>query len=266
MAEVREVGEGVFAVHYDFLDQNIGVVVGSDRVLVIDTRSSHLQGRELQDDLRRLSAAPWVVLNTHHHWDHVFGNAMFRPGEVWGHRRCALRMLERSEEARRRFAVDLPSLAAELAELEVSPPDRTFGDDDEPAIDLGDRAVSVRYLGRGHTDDDVVAWLPDAGILFAGDLVEEGSPPHFGDSFPLEWPPTDRRLLGLEAKVVVPGHGLVVDARFVRAQLAELEDAAALVRQAHAEGRPAADAARGLPWAREPFGREFADRAYRSLG
>ena len=264
MAEVREVGEGVFALHYDLLDQNIGVVVGSERVLVIDTRSSHPQAHQLQEDLRRLTSAPWVVLNTHHHWDHTFGNAVFRPAEIWGHERCVLRMLERSDEARREIGRRLPDLAAELQEVELSPPDRTFGDEDAPGLDLGDRIVALRYLGLGHTDEDVVAWLPEAGIVFAGDLVEQGAPPAFGDAYPLAWPGTDRRLLDLGAGAVVPGHGHVVDAAFVRGQLEELQAAADVARVAHGEGAPVEEAVRRLPWP-QAYSRDFAERAYLTL-
>lgn len=265
MAEVREVGEGVFALHYDALDQNIGVVLGRDRALVVDTRSSHVQGREIQEDLRRLTSLPWVVLNTHHHWDHTFGNAAFRPAEIWGHERCVTRMLERSAEAIDEIGRRMPELAPELADVVVTPPDRTFGDLDRPSIDLGGRAVEVRYLGLAHTDNDVVARLPEAGILFAGDLVEEGAPPAFGDAYPLDWAATDAALLAMEPGSVVPGHGRVVDAPFVRAQMEELALGRDLIREAHAGGRPAVDAARSLPWPFEPFGRDFAERAYEQL-
>jgi glyoxylase-like metal-dependent hydrolase (beta-lactamase superfamily II) len=261
MVEVREVGDGALALHYDFLDQNIGVVVGGERALVIDTRSSTVQAREVIEDLRRVTPLPWVVLDTHHHWDHVFGNAAFRPAEVWGHERCVARMLERSAEAIEEVGRAIPSLAAELAEVEVSPPDVTVGDGEPARIDLGGRVVEVRYLGRAHTDDDVVAWLAEDGILFAGDLVEEGAPPSFGDAYPLEWPATDEALLDLGAAAIVPGHGRVVDGPFVRAQMEELALGARVMRDAHAAGRPLADAARSLPWPVEPFGSQFAERA-----
>jgi glyoxylase-like metal-dependent hydrolase (beta-lactamase superfamily II) len=265
MAEVREVGDGVLALHYDFLDQNIGVVVGGERVLVIDTRSAPVQAREVIEDLRRVTPLPWVVLDTHHHWDHVFGNAAFRPAEVWGHERCVARMLERSAAAIEEVGRVIPSLAAELAQVEVSPPDVTVGDEDRARIDLGGRAVEVRYLGRAHTDDDVIAWLPEDGILFAGDLVEEGAPPAFGDAYPLEWPATDGSLVALGAASIVPGHGRVVDEAFVREQMEELSLGAGVMREAHAAGRPVAGAARSLPWPVDPFGSRFAERAYAQL-
>jgi len=91
MASRIEVGDRVYQRRYDPCDVNVSVVVGSDGLLVADTRCSLAEARELRDHLRELSAEPvrWVV-NTHIHWDHVWGNAEFvsprqvPPAEVWG--------------------------------------------------------------------------------------------------------------------------------------------------------------------------------------
>jgi glyoxylase-like metal-dependent hydrolase (beta-lactamase superfamily II) len=68
--------------------------------------------------------------------------------------------------------------------------------------------------------------VPDVAVVVAGDLVEQGAPPSFEDSYPLDWPDTLTDLLALQPRLVVPGHGAVVDAEFVhdqRAQLSKLE-------------------------------------------
>lgn len=94
----------------------------------------------------------------------------------------------------------------------------------EATIDLGDRAAVLRHLGRGHTGDDIVVVAP--GVVFAGDLVEESGPLQYDElSFPREWPATNRRLVELigDHALVVPGHGAVVDRRFVVAQQRTLE-------------------------------------------
>ncbi|HET9853142.1 MAG TPA: MBL fold metallo-hydrolase, partial [Candidatus Limnocylindrales bacterium] len=92
----------------------------------------------------------------------------------------------------------------------------------------------LSYLGRGHTDTDIAIEVPDANVLFAGDLLEEGATPSFGDSYPLEWPDTVERLLPLATGAVVPGHGAVGDRAFVETQLANLRALAALARDVHA--------------------------------
>jgi len=88
-------------------------------------------------------------------------------------------------------------------------------------LDLGGRVVELRHLGPGHTPGDVVVRVPDAGVLFAGDLVEQGAPPAVGpDADVASWVGVLGRLG--TADVVVPGHGDPVDRAFVEAQRAEL--------------------------------------------
>ena len=89
MAGWTEIGDRVFVRRYAFFDQNIGVVLGDGEALVIDTRSTHAQAREILTDLRELTADPvTVVVDTHGHFDHVYGNHVFRPATIWGHERC----------------------------------------------------------------------------------------------------------------------------------------------------------------------------------
>jgi glyoxylase-like metal-dependent hydrolase (beta-lactamase superfamily II) len=230
MSPWREVADRVFVRRFAFFDQTIGAVVGRERVLVIDTRSTLVQARELLDDLRHVSALPHVVLNTHAHFDHVLGNAAFRPCEIWGEDGCARFMRELGLARRAGMAAEIPGIAADLLASPVDPPDRTFAR--ETTLDLGDRRVDFRFLGRGHTDHDVVAVVQDAGVLFAGDLVEEGAPPSFGDAFPLEWPATLGHLLDAAGEGrVVPGHGEVVDRDFVAGQLGDIAFIAEMARR-----------------------------------
>jgi len=229
----REIGDRVFVRRYAFYDQNIGVVLGGDEALVIDTRSTHVQAREILADLRELTAAPvTVVVDTHGHFDHAFGNRVFRPATIWGHQRCVA-FLQRTGEARRaRVAADEPELADDLREVVIDPPDRTFAT--ETTIEVGGRPIELRYLGRGHTDHDIVITIPDAGALFAGDLVENGAVPSFGDAYPLDWQDTTAAIAPLVEAVVVPGHGDHGDRTFVEEQAAALAALADLARRVHA--------------------------------
>lgn len=225
----QEIGERVFVRRYKLFDQTIGVVIGAEGVVVIDTRTSHRRADELIADLRALTRAPIAfVVNTHMHYDHTFGNARFRPAPTWGHVRCAAAMREGGEAKRQRVIDQIPELAEELAEVEIVPPDRVF--EESALLDLGDRQLELRFLGRGHTDNDIVVHVPDAGVLFAGDLLENGAPPSFGDAYPLAWAETGARLLDLVEGAVAPGHGEVADRRFATEQVAGLAALADLCR------------------------------------
>jgi glyoxylase-like metal-dependent hydrolase (beta-lactamase superfamily II) len=218
----REVGDGVLVRRHAELDLNCGLVVGDGACLVIDTRSHLGEARALAEAVRFVTPHPWTVVNTHAHHDHCFGNAAFRPAQVWGSRACATDLEHSGELQRAAVLADLRAAGDPDAELvaiaPIDPPDHRV--DDVAVLDVGGRPVTLRTLGRGHTDGDLVVVVDD--VLFAGDLVEEGAPPAMEDAFPLEWPDTVSTLLGLVRGPVVPGHGAVVDAAFVAAQRDEL--------------------------------------------
>ena len=140
-------------------------------------------------------------------------------------------------------------MAADLAAVDVLPPDRTVHI--ESTMDIGGRTLELRHLGRGHTDGDLVVLVTDSSVLLAGDLIEESGPPSFGDSYPLDWPDTVHTMaqLATAATVVVPGHGRPVDIDFVRAQHDQLTQLAWQIRDGDSDGAAPEDVA-----AKAPFG------------
>jgi glyoxylase-like metal-dependent hydrolase (beta-lactamase superfamily II) len=225
-----EVGDRVFVRRYAFFDQNIGVVLGDGAALVIDTRSTNAQAREIVADLRRLTASPvTVVVDTHGHFDHAYGNHVFRPSPIWGHEGCVTFMARTGEARRTRIAAENPEIATDLAEVVIDPPDKTFSE--TAYVEVGGRRVELRFLGRGHTDHDIVVDVRDAGVLFAGDLLENGAVPSFGDAYPLDWPETASRVAELAVGVVVPGHGDHGGRAFADQQAAAIGELAFLARQ-----------------------------------
>ena len=125
-----------------------------------------------------------------------------------------------------------------MAEVRLLPPDRTVHQ--SATLDVGGRPVVLRHPGRGHTAGDLVVHVPDADVLVAGDLVEQGAPPSFEDAYPLEWPETLAALL--RADHAHDGGGARPRRRrrpaFVAAQHAELTALAWLIREGHADGAP----------------------------
>ncbi len=225
-----EVGDRVFVRRYAFFDQNIGVVLGDGAALVVDTRSTHVQGREILADLRELTTSPvTVVVDTHGHFDHVLGNHVFRPATIWGHEGCVAFMGRTAGSRMARIAEESPEIAADLAEVVIDPPDRTFTE--TAYVEVGGRRVELRFLGRGHTDHDIVVRVPDAAILFAGDLLEGGAVPFFGDAYPLDWPETAYRVAELVVGVVVPGHGDHAGRPFAEEQAVAIGELAFLARR-----------------------------------
>jgi glyoxylase-like metal-dependent hydrolase (beta-lactamase superfamily II) len=234
----REVGERVFVRRHKTLDVNAGLVLGDDRCLVIDTRGSDREAGELLRAIRTITHLPYVVANTHAHFDHCFGNATFaaqQPGcEIWAHERCQDALASAGAEQRASIATWLHDsgeslLAGEVETVVLELPNRTLTGD--VAIDLGGRQVMLHHPGRGHTDHDIVVEITDAGVAFVGDLVEQGAPPSFDDAFPLEWPSTLDGLHDRLGPVVVPGHGDIVDREFVARQRVDIAEVAQVARK-----------------------------------
>ena len=246
-----EIGDRVYVRRYPFFDQNIGVVLGDGEALVIDTRATHAQAREILADLRELTASPvTVVVDTHGHFDHTYGNHVFRPAAIWGHERCVTFMARTGEQRRAGIATSEPEIAADLPEVVIDPPDRTFKD--TVTVEVGGRAVELRYLGRGHTDHDIVVDVPGASVLFAGDLVENGAVPYFGDGYPLDWPATAAALASLVGGVVVPGHGDHAGRTFADEQAVAISGLAALAHRVRAGDLSLDDAVAQTPFPAYP--------------
>jgi glyoxylase-like metal-dependent hydrolase (beta-lactamase superfamily II) len=215
----QEIGDRVFTRKYPFFNQQIGVVLGGRDVLVVDTRSTPAQAREIASDLGELTRDPVsIIVDTHWHFDHSFGNSVFRPATIWGHVRAAEQLRREGAATIEEVAAEIPEIAADIRETVIDPPENTF--EDRATVAVGDRVVELSFHGRAHTDGDIVLVVPDANVMFAGDLLEEGAAPSFGDSYPMEWPATVERLLALATGAVVPGHGAIGDRAFVVDQLA----------------------------------------------
>ena len=237
MSVFDEIGGGVFRRRYESLDLNIGLVIGETAVLLVDSRASHRQADQLRDELRELTELPvgWVV-NTHYHWDHTWGNARFPEAALWGHELCRRQMLRAGDAAREQAIEWMPPEHHDaIREVIVTPPTETFTE--TARIDLGDRIVLLSYHGKGHTDSDIVVRVPDAEVIFAGDLVEEGAPPSFGDSFPLDWASTLDMAMQ-DGVTIVPGHGDLVDDGFVADQRAEIASVADMARSGFHDRAP----------------------------
>ncbi|WP_329425635.1 MBL fold metallo-hydrolase [Streptosporangium sp. NBC_01495] len=195
-----EVADRVLVRRYAELDLSVGLVMGDGGCLVVDTRGDERQGAELLSEVRRITRDPWTVAITHSHFDHSFGTRPFLGRPVWAHEGCRADLVENGDRAREEWArhyrdLGRPDIADDIAKTEIVPPDHLVTD--RARLVVGGRPVVLAHLGRGHSGNDLVVHVPDAGVIFAGDLVENGAPPAYEDAYPLEWPATVAGLLDL---------------------------------------------------------------------
>jgi len=262
----HEVASRVWVARYAWLDVNVTLVGGERGLLVVDTHSSELAAREVLEDVRRLGAGDVVaVVNTHEHFDHTFGNAVFRDayGAVPIHATdwAAEHTLAAGERVQGRYADSDDPHRDEVLATRIVPADQSFSS--ARAIDLGDRLVELIHPGRGHTAGDLVVRVPDVDVLLAGDLVEESAPPSFGgDCHPFEWPSSLDLVISLltDASVVVPGHGSVVDLSFVQDQRNDIGTVAETIRDLAGRGVTPAQALESAEW---PYPKELLAEAVR---
>jgi glyoxylase-like metal-dependent hydrolase (beta-lactamase superfamily II) len=259
MSAWNETSEGVFIRRFEPVNVTVTAVLGGEGVLVVDTRCSVQEGRELRVELAKLTPLPvrWVV-NTHSHFDHMWGNAAFDvplmepPAEFWGQRNTPDFDPEDPDFLKLReylIGEGGPEWKVKVEELVVRTPDRLVTA--SHALDIGGRVVELLHVGRGHTDHDLVLWLPDAAVLVGGDLVEQSGPVAFGsDSFPLDWPTTLAALAALtgENTTYVPGHGDPAGRAFLRDTQEFVTAVAAQIRALHADGVPVERAVETGSW------------------
>jgi cyclase len=231
------VGPGVYAAVARPGDRssvgNAGFVVGTDAVLVVDSFATVEAARELLAEIRRITRAPlkWVV-NTHYHFDHVGGDRVFTEAGAVVLAHENVRGWVRTENFKWRKEIT-PEDRAVLASLAL--PDVTYRDG--LSLWLGDRAAEI-VVKPGHTGGDSVVFVPDADVVFTGDLFWKDTLPNLIDADTREWTKTlDTFLEKHPASRFIPGHGEpgpALDVRFFRDYLVGLRTS---VEKAIAEGK-----------------------------
>ena len=204
---VKKVGDNVYAaigVDGGKAGSNAGFIVGDKGVLVVDTFTTVEAARALLDEIKKVTPQPVrFVVNTHYHLDHTGGNAVFAEAGATIIAQQNLRGWVRTENLKFFGADPKPEQKARVESL--VPPDETY--DQSMDIYLGSRRVHLCYL-PGHTGGDTVVFVPDANVVFGGDLVWQKHLPNLIDATTSAWVETlDRMLAAHPNSTFVPGHG-----------------------------------------------------------
>ncbi|MEV7043314.1 MBL fold metallo-hydrolase [Amycolatopsis sp. NPDC051061] len=218
VAGARELAPDLLVIPNDRVDlvPNIGVIGGTDAVLVVDTGLGTANASEVLAFAASVANGRRLYLTTtHFHPEHAYGAQVFAGAATYlVNRAQADDLATKGAGYLEMFRGLDPVVAARLADVRVPAPDEVY--DGSRELDLGGRIVRLRPTGRGHTVGDQVVEVPDAGVLFTGDLAETGQfailpwfPPHDTDVTGVGWLSVLDRLAAREPRVVVPGHGEV---------------------------------------------------------
>ena len=234
---------------------NSGLIVGNRLAALIDTGAGPREAEAIHRAVRRITDLDLIVVNTHAHGDHFLGNDYFRAQGVrdfYAGNLAIGHMRESAAEQRELVRTLEPEMGAGVGEhTAIHVPAHALGSEPHE-LNLGNRFITLQQVGSAHSPGDVT--VRAGRVLFAGDVIEQGGPPNFGDSRPSQWLRLLEELASSEGSdtVFVPGHGGPVGRDFVQRQADELREAILLCRRLAA----------GLPAGRGPTDEELSVLPY----
>jgi cyclase len=201
---------------------------------VVDTFTTPEAAHALLDEIRKVTTQPVrFVVNTHYHLDHTGGNAVFAEAGATIIAQKNLRGWVRTENLKFFGPTPKPEQKARVEAL--VPPDETY--DQAMDVYLGTRRVHLRYL-PGHTGGDTVVFVPDANVLFGGDLIWQKHLPNLIDATTSAWVETLDHILQVHPNATfVSGHGDVATAADVKDFRNYLSTLRADITKAKQEGK-----------------------------
>ena len=187
---------------------NSGFIVGDDSVLVIDSNRAPSVAREIIADVKRVTDKPIrYVIDTHYHWDHLFGNQEFPGSVIIGQANVRIELEQYGESMRERIIRDQPDYAEEMKTVQIRPPEVTF--EDKLSLHFAGRRIDLLYFGYAHTKGDIFIYLPDDRVVYTGDCIAARRAPAMMDGHIRSWVTVDDRVLELDVERFGPGHGVV---------------------------------------------------------
>ncbi len=189
---------------------NAGFIVTDAGVVVIDALGSPAMASELLAEIRRVTQQPLrYVIVTHYHADHIYGLQVFKAAGATLLAHGAARSYLNSETAQQRLQASRKELAPWIDEkTQLMPADRWL-DADETRLQVGTVEIVIRHVGPAHTPEDLVVFVPQTGVLFAGDLFFRGRVPFVGQADSRLWVKSLDRMIDFKPGLVIPGHGPV---------------------------------------------------------
>jgi glyoxylase-like metal-dependent hydrolase (beta-lactamase superfamily II) len=188
-------------------DPNSAVIVGQDGCLVFDAQATPAMANKVIERVKAVTDKPikYVVLS-HYHAVRVLGASAYKAEAVIASEETRRLIAERGQQDWESEYGRFPRLFQDAQSIPgLTWPTLTFEGD--MSVYLGGREVRLMQLGAGHTSGDIVAWVPDAEVMFSGDLIEYHSACYCGDAHLREWPATLNEVRGFNPMAIAPGRG-----------------------------------------------------------
>ncbi len=211
-----EIGDGLWAFTAEG-DPNSGVIIGDESVMVIEAQATPRLAEKVIAEIRKVTDKPisHLVL-THYHAVRVLGASAYGAPEIIMSDAARGMVVERGQEDWDSEFQRFPRLFEGYESIPgLTWPTTTFSD--SMTVYLGNRRVDIMHLGRAHTAGDAVVWVPDAEVMFTGDIVEYHSACYCGDGHFADWGETLENIASFDPVSIAPGRG---DALIGRAKVA----------------------------------------------
>jgi glyoxylase-like metal-dependent hydrolase (beta-lactamase superfamily II) len=201
-----EIGPDLYAMTAEG-DPNSGIIVGDDGCIVFDAQATPAMAKDVIARTQVVTDKPikYVVLS-HYHAVRVLGASAYQAEGIIASQETRRLVEERGQQDWDSEFGRFPRLFRDAESIPgLTWPTLTF--ETEMTIYLGKREVRLMHLGAGHTSGDIVAWVPDAEVMFSGDLIEYHSACYCGDAMLREWPITLNEIRAFNPKAIAPGRG-----------------------------------------------------------
>jgi len=184
---------------------NPGMIAGSDYLLAIDATQGPIPANAFIAASKQATGKDFGrLVNTHHHGDHVNGNQFFTHAEILSHPYCRDECVKAAATTPKMWD-KVPGVAEGTEARKLVPPSVTFKDD--LTYFIGGTEVQFKFAGPAHTWGDIMAYLPQYKILFAGDVAFFWVAPYANNSYITKWIEVCDKIAGWDVDVIVPGHG-----------------------------------------------------------
>jgi len=188
-------------------DPNTGVIIGDDSVMIMDAQATPRLANMVVEKIRTVTDKPikYVVLS-HYHAVRVLGASAYNAEQIIASEKCRSMVAERGQEDWDSEFERFPRLFQGHESIPgLTWPTMTFTQ--KMTVYLGNRRVDLMHLGRAHTAGDIVAWVPDEGVMFTGDIVEYHSACYCGDGHFGDWGGTLDAIRAFSPRAIAPGRG-----------------------------------------------------------
>ncbi|MEM8741842.1 MAG: MBL fold metallo-hydrolase [Pseudomonadota bacterium] len=201
-----EIGPGLWAFTAEG-DPNTGVIIGDDSVMIVEAQATPRLARKVIEKVREVTDKPITHLAlTHYHAVRVLGASAYGAREIVMSEKARSMVAERGQEDWDSEFDRFPRLFQGHEEIPgLTWPSTTFTD--RMSLYLGTRRIDLMFLGRAHTAGDIVIYVPDANVMFTGDIVEYRSACYCGDGHFHDWPGTLERIRRFDLDAIAPGRG-----------------------------------------------------------